>query len=244
MMTVQVGRRNMARMPPTWGMKAASPQTSRKAMKRCRWKVSRWGKKKRVCDACTWCYLLWCYSLLLHWFIIYILYIHIVYIYTYVYYMIYLTLFDITWYYYLMFVHSFDIDISYFYALLLSYYENAIYFFPSWFFVACCSAAYQSIRSMLGWFIEIHQSGLNLLGGLDDSHWKVWPRHLARQQRIRFFFATTVSEVQKAMQFWYLLITSWSGRNHSLQFGIIFDHFFLSIWKTPLSMWNSMISQK
>ena len=175
---------------------------------------------------------------------IYTIYIHIVYIYTYVYYMIYLTLFDITWYYYLMFVHSFDIDISYFYALLLSYYENAIYFFPSWFFVACCSAAYQSIRSMLGWFIEIHQSGLNLLGGLDDSHWKVWPRHLARQQRIRFFFATTVSEVQKAMQFWYLLITSWSGRNHSLQFGIIFDHFFLSIWKTPLSMWNSMISQK
>ena len=44
-----------------------------------------------------------------------------------------------------------------------------------------------------------------------------------------FFFATTVSEVQKAMQFWYLFITSWSGRNHSLQFGIIFDHFFLSI---------------
>ena len=69
-------RRNMARMPPTWGMKAASPQTSRKAMKRCRWKVSRWGKKKRVCDACTWCYLLWCYSMLLHWFIISYIYIY------------------------------------------------------------------------------------------------------------------------------------------------------------------------
>ena len=36
----------MARMPPTWGMKAASPQTSRKAMKRCRWKVSDGEKRK------------------------------------------------------------------------------------------------------------------------------------------------------------------------------------------------------
>lgn len=174
-------RRNMARMPPTWGMKAASPQTSRKAMKRCR--CIPMGKKETG---------LWCVHLML---LIMMLLdatslVHyIVYIYAYVYYMIYLTLFDITWYYYLMFVHSFDIDISYFYALLLSYYENAIYFFSSWFFVACCSAAYQSIRSMLGWSTEIHQSGLNLLGGLDDSHWKVWPRHLARQQRIRFFFS-------------------------------------------------------
>ena len=40
---------------------------------------------------------------------------------------------------------------------------------------------------------------------------------------------TTISEVQKAMHFLHVFTTSWSGRNHSLQFGIILGHFLLSV---------------
>ena len=91
----------MARMPPTWGMKAASPQTSRKAMKRCRWKVSDGEKRKgfvmRALDVTyydvTRCYFIG--SLYIYYIYIYISCKYI-YIHTYVYYMIYLTLFDIT----------------------------------------------------------------------------------------------------------------------------------------------------